>query len=279
MEVQMYNKTQVYELSFVSTNRRRRTNPRFELVTKADFLPVMIERLASLLRRWREPDNTEIQDSEFTLPVSDLFDKREFGYDRCGEVRLEDGMAAFSIELSARNRLACAYTMQMLTFAFLMSDDSPTPSNRTQQVDIEMRCDPDLSSGYGHATSGYLSGEVRTWMRDQCVSANQADVPKEVVRAMRDAWRALADTPENKAAASQCDGGVTKDGRFILVCPGDACDLAIYPDQVWEGMSVAESVRFSCHNLDTSQQQLTLLAGLAKICELARANRETGADP
>lgn len=56
----------------------------------------------------------------------------------------------------------------------------------------------------------------------------------------------------------------------MLGCFGNACDIDIYPDHTCGEMD-EPYVRFSCHNLDTAAQQMTLLAGLAKLCELARA--------
>lgn len=56
------------------------------------------------------------------------------------------------------------------------------------------------------------------------------------------------------------------EGRFITSCPGDACGLnpADWYDHKGEGY------RFSCHNVDSPLQQITLLAGLAKLHDLAR---------
>ncbi len=54
------------------------------------------------------------------------------------------------------------------------------------------------------------------------------------------------------------------------MCPGDACDVSIYPDQIYGDALGTKSVRFACHNLDSAAQQITLIAGIAKLCELAR---------
>jgi len=83
---------------------------------------------------------------------------------------------------------------------------------------------------------------------------------------MRQAWVAVV--PQDlREWASKCGAWITVDGRFMFECLGDACDVAIYPDSL-EGEE--GSVEFGCHNLDQARQQVTLLAGLAKLCALAR---------
>lgn len=55
--------------------------------------------------------------------------------------------------------------------------------------------------------------------------------------------------------------------RFIIDCPGNAC--GINPGD-WTN-SKDNGYGFSCHNVDNAGQQLTLLVGLAKLCDLVRA--------
>ena len=55
-------------------------------------------------------------------------------------------------------------------------------------------------------------------------------------------------------------------GWLNVSCPGDACGLNPSHGSVREG----EGYQFSCHNTDTAAQQLTLLAGLAALHDLAR---------
>jgi len=53
------------------------------------------------------------------------------------------------------------------------------------------------------------------------------------------------------------------EGRTYLSCPGDACDVLFEPqDREMRGGNI------SCHNVDSVFQQITLLAGLAKLCGL-----------
>ena len=56
-------------------------------------------------------------------------------------------------------------------------------------------------------------------------------------------------------------------GGLCVDIPGDAC--GIHPSH-WDDLRGNSGYRFSCHNVDTSAQQLTLIAGLAALSDLAR---------
>jgi len=56
-------------------------------------------------------------------------------------------------------------------------------------------------------------------------------------------------------------------GRFTINCPGDACGL--YPSEWYDFKD--EGFKFSCHNVDSPAQQLTLLVGFAVLCDKVRS--------
>jgi len=56
-------------------------------------------------------------------------------------------------------------------------------------------------------------------------------------------------------------------GGLQMDCPGNACGL--HPSDMFHS-GFKEGYDFSCHNVDTPMQQLTLIAGLAALCDLAR---------
>jgi hypothetical protein len=58
-------------------------------------------------------------------------------------------------------------------------------------------------------------------------------------------------------------------GRLVLDCPGKN-NCCIHPDG-WPSSDTPRGYDFTCHNVDTPMQQLTLIAGLAALCDLARA--------
>lgn len=267
----MYNTSQLYELSFVSPRRRPRTKPRIIFTIKAEYLEEINRRLYILVDNWRlHADNYCSLDVMFTYPVPDLFGRTEFGYGRCGFVNIGDGEARFEVELSGGEQLhCCTLSIKLLLMALAVPLDK-RPSNQMQQVDVEMRCDYD-PIGYGHAVGGYVSSRMIAWLRKQgrqSENGHNIPLPEETVKAMRQAWTAVC-SDERKEWARECGGYIAPDGRFILGCFGNTCDIAIYPDHTC-GEMTDSFVRFSCHNLDSADQQITLIAGLAKLCELAR---------
>ena len=60
-----------------------------------------------------------------------------------------------------------------------------------------------------------------------------------------------------------------ENGRFYLRTIGNACDISTLDG---EHRQPGEGHELGCHNLDTPIQQLSLLAGLATMHELAQKN-------
>ncbi len=267
----MYHHARLYDLSFVSPSRRSSGKPQLVFTFARKYLSECIDRLAKL------EDQVDVKaycgrDTRFSLPVPDLFGNTEFGYGGCGLMTDSGDEVSLLLELSEAHLHNTTLTIGLLTHT-LLGDfaDEAKNSNRMQQVDLETSCTHGL---HGHSVGGYISGQVREWLRKQWHKGpndnwmHWAPMPKEVITAMRQTWSSLA-SKDLRRWASNCGGSITEDGRFILNCFGNACDLAIYPDNM--AADEYDSVRFSCHNLDGARQQLTLLAGLAKLCELARA--------
>lgn len=267
----MYHQTRLYDLSFVSPARRSSGKPQLVFTFDRKYLKECTERLAKLTRHVYVEAYCG-RDTYFHLPVPDLFGNIEFGYGGCGFMTEDGDDVSLHVELSEAHLHNAALTIGLLTHT-LLGDfaDEAKNSNRTQQVDLETSCAHGL---HGHSVGGYISGQVREWLRKQWHKGQNdnwmhwAPIPKEVISAMRQTWTSLA-SKDLRRWANDCNGSITEDGRFILNCFGNACDLAIYPDNLC--LDETDSVRFGCHNLDTARQQLTLLAGLAKLCELARA--------
>ncbi len=270
----MFNTSELYQLSFVPPSKEARTKPQIVFTTRTEYLTEIKDRLHRIEDRYSQHAKMYLSsDTSFTHPVSDLFDQVEFGYGRCGFVTAAEGMIHFRIELAGEDHLYySALTIHILTQAFGAPFDTELLSNRFQQIDLETRCF--ISGPYAHAMSGCVSPALLAWLREQGKQLEEsAHTLREIVKAMRQTWAAIA-MPESRQWARDCSASIAPDGRFILHCFGNACDLAIYPD----GMSHETSeygASFSCHNLDIASQQLTLLAGLAKICELARVSKES----
>jgi len=268
----MYNTAQLYELSFVSPSRRPRTKPRIVFTIKAEHLEEIIRRLRILGEQRHEYALKYCpRYPTFGYPMVNLFGRKEFGYGRCGLVNEVDEDVRFEIELAGGDQLSCCtLTLKVLTMA-LAVPIANWSSNQLQQVDLETRCDSADIYGYNHAVGGYISSRLMSWLREQgrgSVKNRHVPVPEEVTRAMRHAWSAVC-SKSRLRWTRECSGYIAPDGMFTLGCFGNACDLAIYPDC---GRMTDSYIQLSCHNLDSADQQITLIAGLAKLCELARRN-------
>lgn len=270
----MFNTIHQYDLSFVAPRRRPRTKPQIRLTIAAAQLNELRNRLFLLAESGASHAEAYCdRPVAFALPVPDLFGHTEFGYGKCGIVDYEDLDAHLSVELDAETLRECALTLNLLFIALSAPMETErAASNRRQQIDITTRCDH-TALVYGHAISGYASPAVLAWIRHRAAETKpdvwgRIPAPPAIVRAMQMAWSAVV-SPESRRWAKECVASLTPDGRFILECLGNACDVAIYPDDFRYG-DEGEAAGFSCHNLDQARQQITLLAGLAKLCELAR---------
>lgn len=259
-----------YDLGFVP----HAIKPEIVFIIKTEHLDALIARLDRFTFDISHESNQYFKPrgSEFVLFEKELFD-RVFGYGRCGRVTLQDDEAWLRIELGREWRIyEATYTIHVLS-RVLSAPFSEELTNHAQQLDLATRADR-TAFGWGHMLNGYLSASVVCWLRLYAEkNKNHADsywctrMHPDVLAAMRCTWKAIGQK-ELTEYANEADGVISGEGRFILKCFGNACDIAIYPDTpMYEEEGYAN---FSCHNLDSADQQLTLLAGLAKLLELAR---------
>ena len=268
--------TRQFDLAFASPKQTQNA-PEIILIIKQEHLPELTKRLETLTKRFNEYIAIYLgqSTSDFILFDNDLFDIR-FGYGACGFLTTSDDLTLLRVRLVRGNgRLYASATISMLLRALGFPIDEESSSNKHQVIEITT-CVEHRSEGYGHAVGGYLSSSVIQWLREYAKSKASGDglnesaqLPTEVLESMRTTWRAVTGREQQEYAEGRhINGWVRDSGAFSLICFGDACDLSVYPDQVRSELE--EMTQFSCHNLDLSEQQLTLLAGLAKICELAR---------
>jgi hypothetical protein len=271
----MYHQARLYDLSFAS---REREAPQIIFTIQKQYLAAIMSRIDAIVRH-TDAEKYCDRPVHFDAAVPDLFGNRLFGYGGCGALVLSDEETSFRISLCEEHLHNAVLTIHILTHA-LLGDVESSASNRRQQVDLETHC---AHAPHGHSVGGYVSGDVREWLRKEWHKGPHdnwmqwAPMPREVIAAMERTWCAVA-SAKLRRWAKECSGSITEDGRFILNCFGDACDIAIYPDNL-SYEDADGSVRFSCHNLDGARQQLTLLAGLAKICELARSEDASAGRP
>ena len=262
--------TELYRLSF---------SPRVEGIAPCLVFTIERRHLEELRRRLSRLANRDGAHAKayyrsettpaFTLPSIAIPHESVFGYGECGYLREESPKLSLCFRLEwGLPLIHCVLTIHLLAKALSVPIGTEHPWSLVQQATFDTVCHYN-EMGCGHAVSGHISWRVMDWIRKQA-PIKDTSLPLPILKAMQQAWRAVT-LPEEWRWGEYCDGGLTSDGRFMLKCMGDACDIAIYPDGTCgdEGDSFRE---FYCHNLDNAQQQITLLAGLAKLCELARAD-------
>jgi hypothetical protein len=211
-----------------------------------------------------------------------LFDERgRFGYGSCGERIERDREVLYAFELvrldtpQARNILSdtiSAIFLMLSAEGDTIRSQAKKKSNLPQLLEINFGVSRDGDPGVG----GWLLPVVCEWLE-----ARGRELPPQketrpfsdeyysgypykddsIAKAMAEAWRTT--TPENMHDfAENCRMTLTSEGRFKFACLG--ANVAMFPDlasTVNEGLPV----QFSCWNLDSSWQQLTMLAGLAAL--------------
>lgn len=269
----MYNTNHVYDLSFRAPGRVRKKPHIIFTITNVHFAELNIELQRQLTRF--DAATYIGHETQFTLPYPDLFGHTEFGYGKCGLVLTKRDSVHLCIELSEQALHEVVLTIHVLTSVLNcdMQNAVADASNQHQLLELETQCRPGYEM-YGHSVAGNVSPRLVSWLRNKGEQAYKcrSSLPEldAVGNAMRHTWRVINQRTQWKSARF-CGCTILRDGRFILTCPGNACDVAMYFDSRCDPEE-PEEVRFSCHNLDQPRQQLTLVAGLAKLCELARRN-------
>ena len=138
-------------------------------------------------------------------------------------------------------------------------------------VEQEVGCKDDLQlftltsisevGEHGHSVGGYGSPEFLRFLESFSSSCeDQVDLPS-VVKVMRKAHSLIYGKVQNFDRFA-C---IVRKGQFIIDCPGDACQIHSESDEQF-GSDIGNDI--TCHNLDSSMQQLTLLSGIGEIASL-----------
>lgn len=274
MEKLQWRPDRVFGLSYVPSGEG--TPPELVFFVEPG-IGAMAEREILDRRLYAASDYLESRNDRWPGHQPGLFDQageREFGFGACGYVREGESGDEYHLPLTYGTVPQVALTLHLFAFALqnLVSDAMRVEpqANRAQLLDFMTRCDNHAHAGYGHATTGHIYPSFRSWLV-RLGAEHEADSGHVTVveEAMADVYQAVAH-PKAREFASDCRARVNGAGRFLLECPGNACDIAIYPDGDYGNCEEYEFLsNFSCHNLDAAEQQLTLLAGLAVLHDLA----------
>ncbi len=268
----------VYGLSFAPPEEEKRKHPEI-VITVSKTVALHVEKLISQFEKDFAPRVFEY------LGKAEKFcqgPKEKFGYGGCGKRVERDDEVLYSLVLKGGKAEELALTATLLLDALFSAasvvwSEQQGGANYQQLFHVEAGCGPrgqHASPLYGHVYPALI-----LWLVEKGKKANQkpshfdreayngSPIVPSVQKAMELAWKGVA-KKELRRYAGDTYFGITPDGRFSFTCFGNACDVSIYPDQA-HGMDPEMMVQFGCHNLDTPAQQITLLAGLAALHDVA----------
>ncbi|MBU2330404.1 hypothetical protein KKG57_02975, partial [Patescibacteria group bacterium] len=202
----------------------------------------------------KAPDSWKEQFALFGLPST-------AGFNSCAEVEEKDGRTLYRFPLLQGREESIA-----LTICFLFAECNQFVSEDTSQLLVVNTVCEVSDRGWGHRMGGSVHAQFRRWLAGR-TEAQAENLVSVLEKALCSAYGGL-DPLNAKLMNDLCYASVTNGGRFLLQCPGNACDVAIYPEQDY-GLERDERTPFGCHNLDGARQQITLLCGLAVLSELA----------
>ena len=122
-----------------------------------------------------------------------------------------------------------------------------------------------IRDAHGGSLSGEFSRDTASWLRQRGLG----EIP-EMVSAMRAVWKKMDGRIQDFYKYSFRASISSNNGWLCVDCPGDACGL--HPSSGY--MEKDRGFEFSCHNTDTSMQQLVLIASLASLHDLVRKGTE-----
>ncbi len=254
------DKQSVYLLDFVSKSKQR--GPEIVVSINQDHVEDVFDVLAVQRKELEESKRIVSYLKRQRRVVFKVDRYGKIGYGSCCIVREEHGQTDLCFRLERRKRLEIAATLQAILDVlnpFVLAEFD----HGVQQVELATNTEARF---HGHSVSGHGSAKLRSWLLGEA-SKPDSTAQRTVTNAMQEAWACIADHTHIRYA-NEVGARIVEDGRFLLGCFGNACDLSVYPEGV---IGDDHPFEFSSHNLDMPSQQLTLIAGLAQLCALARA--------
>jgi hypothetical protein len=274
-EGQMFDQ-HIYNLGSVASNEAGNPEIFFEIsvVHFAEFLSRVRTKVSSLDEHALLYFGKKVP--KFVIPSAEEISGL-FGYGGCAIYSANESHVKLTIPMKSNKSLAkYTMTLHVIVSCLFVKFETFAGSNERQQSSIYLLTNP--SGGYAHGVEGYISEQTVVWIQEYAKAGTntQQTLPPEVVEVMQAVFKKVC-IKEVRKYASDAGGWIRKSGALTLRCFGDSCDLSVYPDAFgWQQQEDKPAempmgfVAFGCHNLDVGWQQLTLVAGFAKLCELAR---------
>lgn len=201
-----------------------------------------------------------------------FFSEEGFGFEGKVGFRRQDSVIAedlltYSLDLEEaaqrQEMVAQTVTLQLVNLFISWAEDLDENSWPEQLLTFYACLGKGLSS---YALAAWTSLAVRQWIEER--------FDEGLVRAIRDALVDLdeilnpPDPDENKhyRISRRQDVLVRKNPSrgFMVVVPGNACNLAVYPDRY---LPDDWGLEFDSHNVDSAEQQFLFLTALAMVCD------------
>lgn len=203
-----------------------------------------------------------------------------FGYRKCAVV--ENGaqrkQIVFPIRKSTVRETVATLNRVLSILSFVVEDSFNIIRSGKQLFTAETNAG---SFGmHSHNIYGWVSTLLKKWLLEYFESHERQRLgwprsevvlfPPNIVEALAMTWKAASGRKPSDMAMDGVGGYINEDERFMMCCPGNACDVAIYPDN---------TEMISSHNLDTPDQQLALLAGLFSLFEFIQKHPDAKSAP
>jgi len=153
-------------------------------------------------------------------------------------------------------------SFSVLTTLLSFHCETDTSATTSQLLTVETMTREGM---HGGSLNGEISIPLCEWLSS---FKDYAEIP-EAVQSMITAYRRMFGLRDYQIFDFRFY--VRDKGRFIANCPGDACGM--HPSDWY--FEKGKGYKFSCHNVDTPMQQITLLASLAALYDKARKNIKT----
>jgi hypothetical protein len=232
-----------------------------------------VDALAALLVRGERVEAT-MGVSGFRRYESSL--RTGFGFDgalrACG---IEDGYLRLRATFKPRPQALAEslvflfHTLRYGSYVVDARHETPLPADsrfrQLMEVSTAVIYPPGLS---GAPIDGVVAPLLRKWLIREHWHRTQFP---EVYEVMRKVWNAMSDFKVRKPRGGRPGYDFTArlgdGGNFVFTSLGNACDIGTYE---WWQNGPDSGHDIGCHNVDTPIQQLTLIAGLAALHDLAR---------
>lgn len=203
--------------------------------------------------------------------------RKGFGFDGAmNTVGMNDGYLIIRAPLLPKQSTTTAVSMGILLgilkfYPFVLKDHFKEEALADRRYWQLMELESDVTSDanwHSAPLGGVIAPILADWV--ESVYKNRPRL-EEVEEAMWIAWNAMSDFRVKKEKGSpnpypHFSSRLGEKGSFFLSCLGNACDISTTD---WWDRREGSGHDLGCHNLDTPVQQLSLLAGLAALHDIA----------